>query len=145
MSRSQRFHSEETSPQFSDTSGASGDASSTHPVDRYIGDVLEGGHLLFFANGGSAHVPLIMAGFRELDAHAYVPVLSEAARLWAGKPRRSRYTLADLLDAVIAQEFAECDRRFHECSPSWQHCLNHLDHPAAVSPGSRLARLRLLK
>ncbi len=104
----------------------SSEALSAELVWRYIGDVLEGGHLHFFVSGGSHVVPATLAALRDFKADAYVPVLSDALVRWAAKPRQGRYSLGDLMDAVIAQEFADIDRRFFNSSPSWQVCLQTL-------------------
>ena len=97
-------------------------------VWRYIGDVLEGGHLHFFVTGGSLLVPETLAALHEFRADAYVPVLSDAAMRWTAKPRQSQYSLCDLMNAVAAQEFADSDRLFFSCSPPWQVCLQSLHH-----------------
>ncbi len=95
-------------------------------VSRYIDDVLEGGHLQFFVSGGGPVVAATLAALSDFQAHAYVPILSDASTRWAAKPRESQYSMGSLLDAVIAQEFADSDRCFFSCSPPWQVCLQTL-------------------
>lgn len=95
-------------------------------VSRYIDDVLEGGHLQFFVSGGGRVVPATLAALGDFQAHAYVPVLSNASKRWAARPRQSQYSMGSLLDAAIAQEFADSDQCFFSCSPPWQVCLQSL-------------------
>lgn len=95
-----------------------------HLVWRYVSDVLEGGHLQFFAGGGEARLQETFDALRSFEANCYMPVLRGAAQVWAARRRGDLRTLPAMLQAVAQNEFAPHDEQFHRCIPSWQTCLD---------------------
>ena len=119
-----------------------------HLLWRYVSDVLEGGHLQFFATGGASRLLETIEALQSFQAICHASVLQGAGRVWTARPREGIATLSGMLDAIAQGEFAPFDEQFDRCSPSWQTCLQrslaerrHQDWPdAGCSDGKAVMR-----
>ena len=97
-------------------------------VIKYEGEVQNGGHLQYFANGRGEHLDETISALGSLGAACQQQVLREAAALWRNRPRQRIQTAQQFCETAVVGEFSELDIRFYACTPSLESCLeSHLD------------------
>lgn len=91
-----------------------------HLVFWYESEVQNGGHLQYFENRGTEHLPEAVEVLELLGANCQKEILQAAGDLFLGRERPKIARVEDFVAAALEGEFNEFDRRFHKCSPSLQ-------------------------
>ena len=94
-----------------------------HLVFWYESEVQNGGHLQYFENRGVEYLEATVEALGILGAPCQKQVLREAGALFLSIPRKRIRTVEEYVSTAQADEFGLLDRRFGECSPSLQQCL----------------------
>jgi hypothetical protein len=94
-----------------------------HLVFWYESEVQNGGHLQYFENRGTEHLAETITSLGVLGAIGQQQVLHEAGELYLGRSRPRIASVEEFCATALGGEFAVFDRRFHECAPLLQQCL----------------------
>ncbi len=89
----------------------------------YESEVQNGGHLQYFENRGTKHLDKTIAALGFLGAPCQQQVLEDAASLFLSREHSPISTADEYASIALLDEFGEFDRRFHDCSPSLNQCL----------------------
>ncbi len=89
----------------------------------YESEVQNGGHFQYFENQGTEHLTQTVKSLGVLGAIGQQAVLREAGELFLSQSRPRIATVDEFCATALEGEFSVFDRRFHECSPSLQQCL----------------------
>ncbi len=89
----------------------------------YESEIQNGGHLQYFENRGTKYLDKTIAALGFLGAPCQQQVLEDAASLFLSREHNPISTADEYASIALLDEFGEFDRRFHECSPSLQECL----------------------
>lgn len=99
-----------------------------HLVFWYESEVQNGGHLQYFENRGVEYLEATVEAPGILIAPCQQQVLREAGQLFLSVPRERIRSVEEYVSTAQADEFGLLDRRFGQCSPSLQQCLErHLE------------------
>jgi hypothetical protein len=99
-----------------------------HLVFLYENEVQNGGHLQYFENRGVEYLEATVEALGILGASCQQQVLREAGELFFTIPRGRIRTVEEYVSSALADGFGSLDRRFGQCSPSLQQCLErHLE------------------
>jgi hypothetical protein len=88
-----------------------------HLVFWYDSEVQNGGHLQYFENRGTEHLPQTIVALRHLGAECQQLVLRDAGDLFLSRERTEIRTAEEYCATALEGEFSECDSRFYNCSP----------------------------
>jgi len=91
----------------------------------YQAETMNGGHLQFFENRGSAEVPATIDALKKMSVPQIGDILQEAIRLWESKERPPLETVDDFVAEALEEEFADLDRRFYEADTDLQNALEN--------------------
>jgi hypothetical protein len=94
-----------------------------HLVFWYESEVQNGGHLQFFENRGVEYLEATLEALGILGAQCHQQVLRDAGKLFLSIPRARIRDVGEYVLTALADEFGPLDRRFGQCSPSLQQCL----------------------
>jgi len=89
----------------------------------YDSEVLNGGHLQYFQNRDTEYLDETIVSLGLLGATCQQQVLREAGALFLRHPRKQIRTLEEYAATAREGGFSALDRRFYDCSPSLQECL----------------------
>lgn len=86
-----------------------------HLIFWYESEVQNGGHLQYFLNRGTGHVPETIGSLRAFGALEQARVLERAASLWNAKLRLHPSDIEDYIDEALEFEFEDLDKGFGDC------------------------------
>ena len=94
-----------------------------HLVFWYENEVQNGGHLQYFENRGTEHVPETIEALGLLGADCQKLVLQDAYQVWLSHSRPKIQSVEEYCDAALSGEFDAFDLRFGQCETPLMNIL----------------------
>jgi hypothetical protein len=94
-----------------------------HLAFWYSSEVLNGGHLQYFANRGVSQVAATLEALREIGAHQHIPVLQAAFQSVQAHPLPALGSTAEFVAAALEAQFEQLDTAFGVISPTIEALL----------------------